>query len=476
MLTKNKILIFIFFNSILVLPLNVFSQTITWQKWYDFNNREDNGVDIVQTFDGNFVFISNNYGLNSSAVITKVNQYGNIIWQHELIGNSIGTTFFRSRSLSQTKDSGFVISGSKNDSAMLIKTNPNGIVIWFKKYGISGYSYTVFQDHKNTIDGGIIASGRAYNDAIGFIIRTDSIGNRLWSTKYDSTDMINSIIESDNNNFYMLGIDSKLSNRRSWLIKTNLLGEEIWRKRFEFGNAKDIHQLESGAIVVGGGVDSLILVKADTSGKIIFQKSYYSGNIGCEAMCLSLNNNICLVGMVRNGGNVEMAVSRIDENGSLIYNKVIPSILKPDYAFIPKAVKATSDNGFIFTGYTDYPDTFFESNIYVTKTDSSFIAPVIVKISNNSLAVKDFILEQNYPNPFNSFTKFKFHIKKSGNIELQIYDVLAKNICTIVSGFYQSGSYELSFNSDQYNLTSGVYYYKLKFKNDFSIKSFIIIK
>ena len=70
-----------------------------------------------------------------------------------------------------------------------------------------------------------------------------------------------------------------------------------------------------------------------------------------------------------------------------------------------------------------------------------------------------FSLEQNYPNPFNPTTKIVFTMPKAGNVELKVYDVLGKEVTTLLSEFKQAGKYTVDFNGS--NLASGVYFYKI---------------
>ena len=69
-------------------------------------------------------------------------------------------------------------------------------------------------------------------------------------------------------------------------------------------------------------------------------------------------------------------------------------------------------------------------------------------------------LSQNYPNPFNPTTKIKYTIPKHSKVVLKIYDVLGKEVETLVNEEKTTGIYEVKFNAK--NLTSGVYFYKLK--------------
>ncbi len=84
-------------------------------------------------------------------------------------------------------------------------------------------------------------------------------------------------------------------------------------------------------------------------------------------------------------------------------------------------------------------------------------------------------LYQNYPNPFNSSTKISFSIEKSGFVTLKIYDVLGKNIETLINRFKKPGAYNINFNANE--LPSGIYFYKVQVENEYSeTKKMILIR
>lgn len=83
-------------------------------------------------------------------------------------------------------------------------------------------------------------------------------------------------------------------------------------------------------------------------------------------------------------------------------------------------------------------------------------------ITNNNVIANSFELHQNYPNPFNPETKINFDIIISSDVTLQIFDINGRLIANLIdNNFYATGNYSLTFNAQQYNLTSGVYFYKL---------------
>ena len=72
---------------------------------------------------------------------------------------------------------------------------------------------------------------------------------------------------------------------------------------------------------------------------------------------------------------------------------------------------------------------------------------------------EDFILYQNYPNPFNPSTNIKYSIPADGIVTLKVYDVLGKEVSTLVNEYKQAGTFDVVFDGS--NLASGVYYYQL---------------
>ena len=80
----------------------------------------------------------------------------------------------------------------------------------------------------------------------------------------------------------------------------------------------------------------------------------------------------------------------------------------------------------------------------------------------NSEIAGEFSLSQNYPNPFNPTTQIGFKVAESGLVRLTVFDMLGKEVDVLVNEELQPGSYEADWNASSY--PSGVYYYKLEFR------------
>ncbi len=93
-----------------------------------------------------------------------------------------------------------------------------------------------------------------------------------------------------------------------------------------------------------------------------------------------------------------------------------------------------------------------------------------------TINLKEFQLYQNYPNPFNPTTKIKYAIKDEGLVILKVFDLLGREVTTLVNEPKQAGEYEIEFIADKYGLTSGVYFYQLTSGSFTSTKKFIYLR
>ena len=86
----------------------------------------------------------------------------------------------------------------------------------------------------------------------------------------------------------------------------------------------------------------------------------------------------------------------------------------------------------------------------------------------------EYSLSQNYPNPFNPTTKIKFSLPEASNVELKVYDALGNIVENLVNGSYNAGVYEVDFHAA--NISSGVYFYRLKTENFLQTRKLMLLK
>ena len=86
----------------------------------------------------------------------------------------------------------------------------------------------------------------------------------------------------------------------------------------------------------------------------------------------------------------------------------------------------------------------------------------------------NFVLFQNYPNPFNPTTVISYQLPKVSNVSLKIFDVLGREVATLVNQKQSAGKYSVTFDGSR--LPSGVYFYRLVAGSFVSVKKLMLIK
>jgi len=114
-----------------------------------------------------------------------------------------------------------------------------------------------------------------------------------------------------------------------------------------------------------------------------------------------------------------------------------------------------------------YVRNFYEQNFPINVNQISTNIPL------------SFELKQNYPNPFNPSTIIRYQIKDSRFVTLKVYDILGREIETLVNEFQKAGTHETQFpdnNAIHNQLASGVYFYKLVVGDFVAVKKMILMK
>ncbi len=87
---------------------------------------------------------------------------------------------------------------------------------------------------------------------------------------------------------------------------------------------------------------------------------------------------------------------------------------------------------------------------------------------------KQFALDQNYPNPFNPTTMIRYELPVASTVSLKVYDVLGREVATLVNERQEAGAYSVTFNAN--TLSSGVYFYRLQAGNFVATKKMMLVK
>ena len=134
-----------------------------------------------------------------------------------------------------------------------------------------------------------------------------------------------------------------------------------------------------------------------------------------------------------------------------------------------------SDDIITFTGMAEGSATFTITAVDELKDQTSIEVVVIVSdpIASTDIPTT-FELKQNYPNPFNPTTNINYSIPEASDVTLTIYDMLGREVATLVNGWREPGRYNANFDASR--LASGMYIYRIKAKDFQKIKKMMLIK
>jgi len=209
--------------------------------------------------------------------------------------------------------------------------------------------------------------------------------------------------------------------------------------------------VDSGLVVKpldGNSFASLSTFVKDTSILGYYMEIVTSGNTGL-AKAFNINRN----GVLQWGGNIITPGAYVSGKGRMS--------------------TAITQNGMSILAFQDNRNDaggMYAQNINFNGT----FGPPTGIINPIGLTPGKYNLSQNYPNPFNPSTSVKFDVAIDGFVSIKIFDVLGREIKSLVNDNLVKGSYEVSFNAGE--LSSGVYFYKMESGNFSQIKRMMLLK
>jgi hypothetical protein len=131
----------------------------------------------------------------------------------------------------------------------------------------------------------------------------------------------------------------------------------------------------------------------------------------------------------------------------------------------PRTIRFLSLND--TTQFVDPISPNFQYNYIVTAVDRlhnesapTKIGYIVTGVGERIAALPyEYRLDQNYPNPFNPRTTISFTLKQTGGTTLKVYDLLGREVATLVDGVTSTGNHSITFSGEQ--LSSGVYFYRV---------------
>jgi len=358
--------------------------------WFvnNFGGWEDEGGrSVQQTEDGGYIVCgySGDYATITSIYIIKLDLKGNEEW-HQTIG--FGTGY----SIKQTVDGGYIIAGEKPDvvtQPLLIKTDSQGQTEWEKNW------WDVYGQGANarfveiTNDGGYIITGSAYvmetDSKDVLLIKTDSQGDTLWTKTFNLAghDFGFSVKQTFDGGFIIAGSTSnsyEFADGTGFLLKTDSNGNEVWTKYIGNGtylssvaiNSDGGYSATGGIVEVGFGAWRVLLIGVNSEGMEVWNNEFGENldNQYNSGKCLinSAEGGYVITGYTNNYGNgmTDVWLIKTDSDGNEVWNKTFGGS-NSDEGY---SVQQTTDGGYIITGHTYSFGNGGSSDVWLIKTDS----------------------------------------------------------------------------------------------------------
>jgi len=266
-----------------LIKTNAIGDTL-WTKIY--GGGSEIGYAVQQTTDKGYIITgsTNTFGTGGDVYLIKTDSMGDSLWTATYGGiNGEG-----GRSVKQTNDKGFIITGGTNSfgagghDVYLIKTDSMGDTLWTKAYG--GSKSDVGESVAQTTDGGYIIGGHTQSFGVDlvdvYLIKTDSLGDTLWTKIYgEQSDQNGQSVQQTTDGGYIIAATTWSTGAGEiYLIKTDGLGDTLWTKKFggnESNTAYFAQQTTDGGYVITGLTSSIgiggqiYLVKTDSAGYFI---------------------------------------------------------------------------------------------------------------------------------------------------------------------------------------------------------------
>ena len=269
------------------------SSSNTWTKTFGGND-EDDGYSVQQTTDGGYIITGSFFGNgNSDVYLIKTDGNGDSLWTKTFGGNDEDVGY----SVQQTTDGGYIITGYTFSfgnglrNVYLIKTDGNGNEQWNKTF--SGTStWSEGRSVQQTTDGGYIITGVTVSsgnvDSV-YLIKTDGSGNEQWTKTFGGggEDIGYSVQQTTDGGYIITGITSSFGNGDGdvYLIKTDVSGNEQWNKTFSgtstWDEGRSVQQTTDGGYIItgntevpGGTGSDVYLIKTDGNGNEQWNKTF----------------------------------------------------------------------------------------------------------------------------------------------------------------------------------------------------------
>jgi len=460
------------------------SGNLLWEKRYNGIGNGDDGISAAVLDDSNNIYVTG-YSQEGAAlggynwITIKYYSNGDTAWKRSFnwTANSTDEPF----AMTIDKSSNIYISGYGrtaqpfDDDFITLKYSSNGDSEWTKVYA----SKSLNPDRSNSIT--VDDSSNVYASGYGgtpdnneiITIKYNSSGVEKWIKRFPTNyaDLLRHTISANdkNNNIIVNGYYYFGDHYAFNTLKYNSQGDLLWNRIYKGdGNLNFCHALttdDSGNVYAAGrstntgtGAD-FVTIKYYSIGDTAWIRKYDGGfNQFDEAYSIAVDDyqNVYVTGMSDStDGLSDYLTMKYDSDGNINWIKKYNGYFLVDRSF---CLSIDNNYNIIISGFAqkNINDAWITSIKY-----SQFTG-----VSGNDIDYNfNSVLFQNYPNPFNPATNIKYQLYSTGIVSIKIYDIIGKEIISLINKLQNSGTHEIKFDinnpENRGNLPSGIYFYSL---------------
>ena len=319
---------------------SIFAQNILWKKNFGLNTADDFGRSVIETSDGGIAIVgdTDSFGAGGNDVwLIKTNAGGDTLWT-KTYGGTNGDFGY---SIKQIKDGGFIIGGATYSYGVggadfyIIRTDSIGDTLWTKTFGEVNDDFCLSLD--TLVDGYILAGKKNSNQPFKpdiWIIKIDQIGNLIWQKTYSSSgdDVAYSVDKTNDGGFIIAAEWSAVG----LLMKINSLGDSLWSKSLEAG-LRSVTRSDYGGYILTGAIwngaeeVNVLLLKTDSLGNTEWEKTYDYQNdydIGYSVQQTIDGGYIVCGSAIVDGGASFGWIIRTNDLGDTLWTQEVHSYVK----------------------------------------------------------------------------------------------------------------------------------------------------
>jgi hypothetical protein len=474
------------------LPLSAGAPPLDWVKTYP-----DTGAQVAYWIEecssGGYIVAGHTEDVacgTLDVLLMRLDQEGDTLWV-----KTYGDSLDEAATCVRETGTGFILVGYRETSAnsrdaYILRTDADGDTLWTRTHDFGGADLLYCTE--TLPDGSLISVG--YTSGLGapdhtdaLILKTDANGHGIWKQYYvgAGNDRGIEITKTADGDCVMVGFTEDASGDSDILLMRfeSTGGDSIWTRTFgdttrDLGSA--VCETVSGDIIAGGGLldysqgwSKAYLVRTDADGDSIWSRTY--GDTSGDQYIYSVTETSDL-GLVWCGradtagtGDSDFLFVKTDSHGDTVWTRMAGD---GDHQS-PVCMTPTMEGGFIAAGYTRTLP-LQNHDVYIVKMKADVAG---IKIPERDF--RDALLELRGPNPSMESVTVSYHVLRTGNVRLAVYDVAGRRLATLKNGMMERGSYRVRWDCVDDSggpVPAGLYFVRFTSDGESAVRKVLVIR